>query len=162
MLCYLLNTCTFFMHCAALFLLKRTMPASPCMWCRWVVPMLWLPVIMALIFYSIHSLDTSPTTTLALLPLGVLHWQLIEYSLHRFLFHANPKGYWGALLHFLFHGCHHKYPTDSLRLVFPPLPAAVIASAVFGTLRLFWPQVPSRSVSTLHDPVCLTTNMIPE
>lgn len=45
-----------------------------------------------------------------------LRW-LVEYCLHRFLFHASPSSYWGITLHYSFHGCHHKYPNDRLRLV---------------------------------------------
>ena len=38
---------------------------------------------------------------------------------------------------FLFHGCHHKYPLDATRLVFPPLPAAAVAAGIVAVLRLF-------------------------
>lgn len=47
---------------------------------------------------------------------------LVEYCLHRFLFHASPASYWGITLHYAFHGCHHKYPNDRLRLVRGPPP----------------------------------------
>ncbi len=62
--------------------------------------------------------------------------QALEYSIHRFLFHARSTSYWGITLHFLFHGCHHKFPMDAERLVFPPVPAVPIVAAVYGTLRL--------------------------
>jgi dihydroceramide fatty acyl 2-hydroxylase len=71
---------------------------------------------------------------------GVLLWQLLEYSIHRFAFHARGDSYWAITIHFLFHGCHHKYPLDGLRLVFPPVPAAAIASLIFGALRLALPR----------------------
>ncbi|KAL5099543.1 hypothetical protein RYX36_003870, partial [Vicia faba] len=60
--------------------------------------------------------------------LGIFVWTLAEYLLHRFLFHVQTKSYWGNTLHYLLHGCHHKHPMDSLRLVFPPAAAAIIAS----------------------------------
>jgi dihydroceramide fatty acyl 2-hydroxylase len=72
----------------------------------------------------------------SLLAAGVLLWQALEYSIHRFAFHAHGDSYWAITIHFLFHGCHHKYPLDGLRLVFPPVPAAAIASAIFAGLRL--------------------------
>lgn len=73
-----------------------------------------------------------------MLSVGVLLWQLLEYLIHRFMFHADLSSYWGITLHFLFHGCHHKYPMDSLRLVMPPLPALawhlIIHAALYSVL----------------------------
>lgn len=63
--------------------------------------------------------------------------QLLEYTLHRFLFHLEPSDpFWNAL-HFLSHGCHHKYPHDDLRLVFPVLPASGIALTLLSIARCF-------------------------
>jgi sterol desaturase/sphingolipid hydroxylase (fatty acid hydroxylase superfamily) len=50
---------------------------------------------------------------------GLLFWTLTEYVLHRFVFHFQPKTTWGKRLHFIFHGVHHDYPNDALRLVMP-------------------------------------------
>lgn len=42
--------------------------------------------------------------------LGMLLWSLIEYLIHRFLFHMKPPGdsYYLIMLHFILHGQHHK------------------------------------------------------
>ncbi len=50
---------------------------------------------------------------------GLLFWTLTEYVLHRFVFHFQPETTWGKRLHFIFHGVHHDYPNDALRLVMP-------------------------------------------
>ncbi|KAL4856597.1 Dihydroceramide fatty acyl 2-hydroxylase FAH2 [Chlorella vulgaris] len=71
---------------------------------------------------------------------GVALWQLIEYSIHRFLFHAMPASPLTIVAHFLMHGNHHKCPCDIDRLVFPPLPACLPASVIYGTLRAFLSQ----------------------
>ena len=55
-----------------------------------------------------------------------------RYAIHRCLFHARPCGYWPTTLHFGFHGCHHKFPADAARLVFPPLPAAGYRGVTVG------------------------------
>jgi dihydroceramide fatty acyl 2-hydroxylase len=47
-------------------------------------------------------------------------------------------------LHFLFHGCHHRYPHDGLRLVMPPLPGAGIALCIFSVLRCALPPAEAR------------------
>ena len=59
----------------------------------------------------------------------------------RFIFHAQPVGYWPITLHFGFHGCHHKFPMDRERLVFPPVPAFAVASVIYAILAAALPQV---------------------
>jgi len=54
---------------------------------------------------------------------GNIIWTILEYTLHRFLFHVDhylPEANWAMLLHFLLHGIHHYLPMDRLRLVMPP------------------------------------------
>jgi len=55
--------------------------------------------------------------------IGNVIWTILEYTLHRFLFHVDhylPDANWAMLLHFLLHGVHHYLPMDRLRLVMPP------------------------------------------
>lgn len=101
----------------------------------WVVPLLWLPLFT---YCAAQAFAALPWLLLAsLLLVGVVAWQLLEYCIHRFAFHAEAgASYWGITLHFLFHGCHHKYPMDKLRLVFPPVPAALVVGAVYGALSM--------------------------
>lgn len=68
---------------------------------------------------------------------GIAIWSLLEYSLHRFLFHATTSSYWGNTLHYLLHGCHHKHPQDPNRLVFPPLLCAVMSAAIVFPFTFF-------------------------
>lgn len=81
------------------------------------------------------SLPAAAALTLS----GILLWQLMEYLIHRFLFHAHTVSYVGITLHFLFHGCHHKYPMDRERLVFPPVPAAVVVAGVYKLMHALLP-----------------------
>jgi sterol desaturase/sphingolipid hydroxylase (fatty acid hydroxylase superfamily) len=65
---------------------------------------------------------------------GVVAWTLVEYVLHRWVFHYEPRTTWGQRLHFLAHGIHHDYPRDRTRLVMPPavsVPLAVVFWALF-------------------------------
>lgn len=50
--------------------------------------------------------------------LGMLFWSLVEYLIHRFLFHMKPpsKSYYLITLHFIMHGQHHKVSTGRLPL----------------------------------------------
>lgn len=46
---------------------------------------------------------------------GNIIWTLLEYGLHRFLFHIDdllPDANWALVLHFLLHGIHHYLPMD--------------------------------------------------
>ncbi|KAL4335475.1 hypothetical protein GQ457_07G009410 [Hibiscus cannabinus] len=96
----------------------------------WVVPIVWLPVA----FYFIRMSYTMGHTLLIVAILSVLGafvWTFLEYSFHRFLFHIDTKSYWGNTFHYLIHGYHHKHPMDGLRLVIPPLEAALV-------IVMFW------------------------
>lgn len=76
---------------------------------------------------------------------GLLLWTLIEYWVHRMLFHFEPKTALGRRLLFLMHGVHHDYPQDSTRLVMPLLvtvPMAVVFYFLFlGVFGQYWPAV---------------------
>jgi dihydroceramide fatty acyl 2-hydroxylase len=52
----------------------------------------------------------------------------------------NTTSYWGNTLHFILHGCHHKYPLDALRLVFPPVPATIFVTLGYCLARAILPQ----------------------
>ncbi|RDX72269.1 Dihydroceramide fatty acyl 2-hydroxylase FAH2, partial [Mucuna pruriens] len=95
----------------------------------WAIPVIWLPVVCWFIYNSIQMGLSCPHLAL-LVVLGILIWTLLEYSLHRFLFHIKTKTYWGNTIHYLLHGCHHKHPMDGLRLVFPPAATAILLMPV--------------------------------
>ena len=56
---------------------------------------------------------------LGLFVLGLLIWSLVEYVLHRWLFHFVSRSAWGKRQMFFLHGYHHEFPSDGLRLVAP-------------------------------------------
>ena len=63
--------------------------------------------------------------------LGFGIWTITEYIMHRFVFHFVPKSKIGLRLHFIFHGVHHDYPKDRLRLVLPPAVSIPLATAFY-------------------------------
>ncbi|PNH10880.1 Fatty acid 2-hydroxylase 1 [Tetrabaena socialis] len=105
----------------------------------WLVPLLWLPLFTYCLAAAVAWRRVPPLAAAGLALLGVLGWQLLEYLIHRFIFHAELNSRLGITFHFLFHGCHHKYPLDKLRLVFPPVPAALVVGAVYGSLTATLP-----------------------
>lgn len=80
-------------------------------WCLWNAPAAWASV--------------------GLVVSGLFAWTFVEYVLHRFVFHWMPPGKIGARVHFIFHGVHHDYPNDRLRLVMPPSVSVPLALIFF-------------------------------
>jgi dihydroceramide fatty acyl 2-hydroxylase len=73
----------------------------------------------------------------AWLLLGVAAWTLLEYGMHRFLFHPPTGHPVGRVLGFLVHGHHHRTPLETTRLAATPLQMASalgLLFAVFGAL----------------------------
>lgn len=99
-----------------------------CPW--WTVPLYWAPIVSWLLWTS----PLTNTETMALWVMGILCWPLLEYALHRYFFHMKTETYWANTCHFLFHGNHHLCPQDTMRLVFPPLPATFLAVVIGGTI----------------------------
>ncbi|NXK45992.1 FA2H hydroxylase, partial [Chauna torquata] len=131
----------------------------------YVVFLVWTPVVLYLSWVSYTSLAQGNTrlfssfTTEYSIPvhkyyfpfiflLGMFLWSLLEYLIHRFVFHMKPpaSNYYLITLHFLLHGQHHKSPFDSSRLVFPPVPASLVIGFFYGVLRLLLPEVLGLSV----------------
>ena len=85
------------------------------------IPIIWLPVILVLGFHSFSNLGRDVAQLQSALYLkcivlfvlfgfGFFIWTLVEYILHRFLFHLTPPGdskFW-ITMHFFLHGQHHK------------------------------------------------------
>jgi len=97
--------------------LERFFGTSP-----WWGPAIWF---FPLIGYCLHRSINDPTLNAGLIAGlmggGVIAWTLLEYILHRWIFHANPGD---SVAHkrrlFMMHGYHHEFPSDRRRLVAPP------------------------------------------
>jgi len=72
--------------------------------------------------------------TAGLVLLGILLWTLLEYFLHRVVFHLKPSGPSGKMYSFMIHGYHHEFPNDKMRLVAPPY---LLLPVGFGIALLF-------------------------
>ncbi len=98
---------------------------------------LYIPVISFFIYSSIVVLHTGLLMLIAFYIAGIVSWSIIEYLLHRYIFHFKPKGMFWERIHFIFHGVHHDYPNDAKRLVMPPsvsLPLALLFYGLFSLL----------------------------
>ena len=68
------------------------------------MPLLWLPTATAMLWLSHSVYGTGLPLLSVLFVVGILVWQLFEYSVHRWLFHFDPKDPEGIKMHFLMHG----------------------------------------------------------
>jgi sterol desaturase/sphingolipid hydroxylase (fatty acid hydroxylase superfamily) len=121
----------------------------------WVPHLIYVPIVIALLWIS-------PLGVLAstfYFAIGLLIWTFIEYLLHRFAFHAPEEimrethqisaglalnepvipalPTMRHVIYFIFHGVHHEFPSDSKRLVMPPvasLPMGVVAWFIFSLI----------------------------
>ena len=101
-------------------------PLSKTPW--YVVPTLWLPCVAYGTILAGQYLN--PLALVAYWIFGLCVWTLVEYGMHRCLFHVDhylPDNRAFITLHFLLHGIHHYLPMDRLRLVMPPTLFIVLA-----------------------------------
>lgn len=69
--------------------------------------------------------------------LGVLGWTLVEYCMHRFLYHNKLETRLAKRFKYIFHGIHHDEPNREDKLIMPPVPWLVILAIFFGVFYLF-------------------------
>lgn len=115
-------------------------------WCTHVHPvvpiLLWGPVSLYWLYSGAFGQGLELGEVFLWAFLGLISWTLMEYLLHRFVFHFPAKSKVTKYLVFLFHGLHHDDPNDPTRLVFPPVPAIAI---VFGLYHFFALIIPDSS-----------------
>lgn len=103
---------------------------------HWTVPMIiYIPVILVMLYLSIAVYHISALNIFGLFIGGIASWTLAEYLLHRFVFHFKATSEFGKKIHFIFHGVHHDYPSDSKRLVMPPSVSIPLAALFYF---IFW------------------------
>lgn len=100
-----------------------------------VPAIIFIPIIVAAIWLGADRGYSAGE--LALLVLGGLaFWTLLEYWLHRLVFHWEPDNAFGRRMHFVIHGIHHDHPNDRLRLVMPPAASLPLAAIFLGLFVL--------------------------
>ncbi len=110
-----------------------------------VHPMTPLVLFLPLTIYglTIGFYHQSFFRVISLFVVGIITWTLVEYCIHRFIFHYEPSSPWGQRLHYLLHGVHHDYPSDPKRLVMPPVISLATAVVIcFVLISLFGPVHP--------------------
>jgi 4-hydroxysphinganine ceramide fatty acyl 2-hydroxylase len=117
--------------------------------------LLYMPAVGYTLYLSLWQRKLSILAVAGLFVLGILLWTLIEYLIHRYIFHYEPKSHLGKRLHYIVHGVHHDYPNDARRLVMPPsisVPLAVLFYILF--LLIFGRLAPGVFAGLVFGYVC--------
>ncbi|GHE23564.1 hypothetical protein GCM10017764_05320 [Sphingobacterium griseoflavum] len=105
------------------------------------VPLIfWIPVICYLIYRALVFGEMEVGDVLFYFFGGLAFWTLAEYVLHRWVFHYHPTSAWGKRIHFIFHGVHHDYPRDRLRLVMPLSASIPLATTIYFLFSFFFEE----------------------
>jgi len=102
---------------------------------------LYVPVVAYMIYLSHWQRQLPIVSVAGLFLLGILLWTLLEYLIHRYIFHYQPKTRIGKRLHYIIHGVHHDYPNDAQRLVMPPSVSIPLAFFFYGVFLLIFGYV---------------------
>lgn len=89
----------------------------------------------ALLYWSAVNTSLATLTTISLFFTGLLTFTLVEYLMHRYLFHMDVYTATRKKMQYIMHGVHHDYPKDKDRLAMPPFASLTIATILLFLFR---------------------------
>ena len=99
---------------------------------------MWGPVTLFFMYRSLFVHQQSMPTFLGLIAFALFTWTVMEYTLHRWIFHIPARGKLSARFQFIVHGLHHDDPNCKTRLVMPPVPAIILAIIFYPLFHLIF------------------------
>ena len=88
-----------------------------------------------LIYYGIIEKGFSVPGMILLFISGMFFFTLVEYLMHRYLYHLPASGPTSEKIVYTMHGVHHDYPKDKTRLAMPPVLSLIISTLLFVIYR---------------------------
>lgn len=92
---------------------------------------LYLTISAALLTYAMMYTNMATYLIPLLFFSGFLFFTLIEYLMHRYLFHMSTEKPWKKRMQYTMHGVHHDFPKDKDRLAMPPIVSILYAVILF-------------------------------
>ncbi|MCH8232844.1 MAG: sterol desaturase family protein [Bacteroidetes bacterium] len=83
---------------------------------------------VALLYWSYDHQYLNFVSTVLVFLSGVLLFSLVEYLMHRYLFHLPPTSDFNKKVAYIVHGIHHDYPKDKDLLAMPPVLSIILAT----------------------------------
>jgi sterol desaturase/sphingolipid hydroxylase (fatty acid hydroxylase superfamily) len=105
----------------------------------WLPYVVMGPVALAMVTDGVLWLEGERSA--GMLALGALTWSLVEYAMHRFLFHAPAEREAARVVLFLVHGHHHEWPDDPRRVAATPIQFGSLALLLYGVFSLALPEM---------------------
>jgi sterol desaturase/sphingolipid hydroxylase (fatty acid hydroxylase superfamily) len=102
-----------------------------------VTILVYVPVIFFFLYLTFIKNALPIASSLLVFASGAFVWSLLEYLLHRFLFHFDSDSDTGKRIHYVLHGVHHHFPRNKEKLFMPPVPGLTlvfILYLVFGLI----------------------------
>lgn len=100
-------------------------------------PLSIFTVIAAVLFYyGVVEKGFQVPLMIVLFVFGFLFFTLVEYLMHRYLYHIEPTTERRKKMAYTMHGVHHDYPKDKSRLAMPPVLSLIIATVFFVIYRV--------------------------
>jgi sterol desaturase/sphingolipid hydroxylase (fatty acid hydroxylase superfamily) len=91
---------------------------------------------IGLLYWSFDKNFLTLGETILVFLLGTLAFTLLEYLMHRFLFHLPPTSERNKKISYKLHGIHHDYPKDKKRLAMPPVVSITLATLFLLLFKL--------------------------
>lgn len=92
-------------------------------------------VAIGLIYFAVTKKGFSALEITGLFFIGFFTFTLVEYLMHRYLYHIPTTTEFRRKMSYTMHGNHHDYPKDKMRLAMPPILGLVLATILF---LFFW------------------------
>lgn len=96
----------------------------------------YVPLMLIIFYLGMEYFGISFQQALLVSVAALFIWTLVEYLMHRYVYHFINENKWVQKFHYLSHGVHHHYPKDEGRLFLPPVPGLLMASLFFGVFYL--------------------------
>ncbi|MBO2008753.1 sterol desaturase family protein [Hymenobacter negativus] len=87
------------------------------------------------LYYGLTRGFMTGVSALGLFLGGLLLFTLVEYLVHRYVYHIPATTPARAKFQYTMHGVHHEYPKDKTRLAMPPILTVFVASLLFFIFR---------------------------
>ncbi|HLG35345.1 MAG TPA: sterol desaturase family protein [Bacteroidia bacterium] len=99
----------------------------------------FLVALAATIYYS-EKFNPELLSDIFLFVSGMICFTLVEYIIHRFVFHFHATSERQREVQYSIHGVHHQFPKDKDRLVMPPVLSILLAGVFYFLFRLIFSE----------------------
>ena len=96
---------------------------------------IFFSIAAVLIYFGIFEKGFAVPKMIFLFLGGLFFFTLVEYLMHRYLYHIPATTEQRKKISYTMHGVHHDYPKDKSRLAMPPVLSLLIASILFIIYR---------------------------